>query len=318
VSDESVYFTPDADKDSVVYFARGERTDLIKIGFSRQHSKRLASLSGEGGQRMTLLLTVKGGRDEEAYFHRRFNKSWEHGEWFREEGVLLAYLKKRGKDSKKLAALRAEAVAKQTALAREQNRIAALCTKPSDDVRIWGYARVSTTEQSVGMQEAALQKAGVHHIFSEKVSAVNAKRPQFALLLKACARGDTVVVYSFSRLSRDLKQLLMLIDQFKADGIKLISTSEPHIDPLTTNGRLLISVTGAVDENERRRTRDRTVDGLAEKRRQGMYLGAPRKVEAKDVAEMKRLRKTTKVQQIAKKFGVSVPTVYAYTKTAKK
>lgn len=178
--------------------------------------------------------------------------------------------------------------------------------------RIFGYARVSTEEQVLDLQLTALRCAGVQTLFSEKISAVNARRPQFNLLLKHIEAGDTIVVYAYNRISRDLKFLLGFVDEMKALGVKLKSTSEPHIDPYTTNGRLLISVTGAVDENERGRVRDRTLDGMRELQRQGMSLGRRSMFNAKQAAEIKRDRKAMGREKAAKKWKCSPGTIDKY------
>lgn len=128
--------------------------------------------------------------------------------------------------------------------------------------QIIGYARVSTDKQVMDVQMKALQDMGCDPIFAETISAVNAKRPQFHLMRKHIERGDTLAVYSFSRLSRDLKQLLTIVDELKAEGVALISTSEPHIAPYTRAGRLMLQVTGAIDENERATVRERTAAAM--------------------------------------------------------
>lgn len=84
--------------------------------------------------------------------------------------------------------------------------------------RIVGYERVSTEDQVMDVQTQALKKLGCDIIFSEKVSAVSARRPQFHLMKKFVERGDTIAVYAFSRLSRNLKELLTFVDDMKAQG----------------------------------------------------------------------------------------------------
>lgn len=181
--------------------------------------------------------------------------------------------------------------------------------------RVFGYARVSREDQNMDMQDSALQQAGVQVSFVEKISAVSAHRPQFNLMLKMLEPGDTLVVYSFSRLCRNLKQLLTVVDDMKSMGIKLKSTSEPHIDPYSTNGRLLISVTGAVDENERNRICDRTRDGMAARKAQGMFFGRTRIVTPVVAKKMQSMRDAgVKVTAIADKFEIKPSTVYANTK----
>lgn len=181
--------------------------------------------------------------------------------------------------------------------------------------RVIGYARVSTAEQNLGMQLTMLKEAKVDDLFMEKISAADAKRPMFNLALKYLEPGDTLVVYSFSRIFRDLKKILIFVDDMKAKGVTLKSLTEPHIDPFTTNGRLLLSVTGAVDENERGRVRDRTRHGMAELKRKGMYIGRPRKISDDDIEEMKRLRRAGQhtAKQIAARFNIATATFYNVT-----
>ena len=187
--------------------------------------------------------------------------------------------------------------------------------QPVPTARILGYARVSREDQNIDMQDAALKAAGVQDFFREKISAVNAHRPQFNLMLKMLEPGDTLVVYAFNRLCRDVKLLLTVVDDLKAMGVKLKSTSEPHIDPYTTSGRLMVSLTGAVDENERNRIRDRTRDGMAARKAQGMFFGRQRVVTPAVAKKMQSMRDAgVKVTAIAEKFEIKPSTVYANTK----
>lgn len=180
--------------------------------------------------------------------------------------------------------------------------------------QILGYARVSTEEQVLDVQITALRGAACHHIFAEKISAANARRPEFHRMLKHVEPRDEVVVYAFSRLSRSLKDLLIIVDDLKRMGITVRSTSEPHINPYTTHGRAMLQMVGTMDEMERNRVKDRTKDAMAEKRRTGMYLGRPRLIQVSDIPKMKAMRKAGKpAPEIAKKFGIAVSTVYANT-----
>ncbi len=138
-----------------------------------------------------------------------------------------------------------------------------------------GYARVSTEEQDLSVQLVALEKAGCDRIYKEKISAVDARRDQLRLMRKQAEAGDTIIIHAYSRLSRNLGQLLEIVDDFKKRGIAIKSLTEPHIDPFTTSGRLVLSVTGAVDEHERGQVKDRTKRAMAQKKAEGMYIGRP-------------------------------------------
>ena len=186
--------------------------------------------------------------------------------------------------------------------------------QPVKTARILGYARVSREDQNLDGQMAALKAAGVQDYFVEKISAVNAHRPQFNLMLKMLEPGDTLVVYAFSRLCRDVKLLLTVVDDLKAIGVKLKSTSEAGVDPYTTAGRLMISVTGSVDEHERNRIRDRTRDGMAARKALGMNFGRERIVTPAVAKKMQSMRDAgVKVTAIADRFEIKPSTVYANT-----
>ncbi len=203
---------------------------------------------------------------------------------------------------------------KQNSAIRQKRGPSVAVKAAASTARIFGYARVSTDDQVLDLQITALSNAGVtaDNLFVEKVSATNAKRPQFHLMMKAVEPGDTIVVYALSRLSRDLKQLLALVDDLHAMGVTIRSTSEAHIDPTTSQGRLLISITGAVDENERRRVRDRTIDGMKEAGRRGMYIGRRALFNAKQAVEIKRDRKVMTRDQVAAKWKCSAGTIDKY------
>lgn len=175
--------------------------------------------------------------------------------------------------------------------------------------RIFGYARVSTVEQSLGMQTIMLKESGCDRIFEDKISAAG-RRPQYNLMRKHCQRGDKIKVYSLSRLFRDTKKLLILFDELKGEGVELISLTE-RLDLKTSHGRMVATMLAAVDEMERGRVRERTTDGMAALKSQGAVFGRPRVVGDKQVKLMKAWRRQgMKVPMIARKIGCSAATVY--------
>lgn len=181
--------------------------------------------------------------------------------------------------------------------------------------RVFGYARVSTDSQVLDVQLTALKAYGCDRIFQETVSARNAHRDEFHLLRKHVEKGDTIVVHAFSRLNRKLGDLLAFVEDMKALGVTLKSISEPHIDPYTSHGLMMLQMIGAVDENELNRTADRTRAAMQQKKAEGMYLGRPRLIDAADIKAMQRMRDDkVSPNKIAKKFGIAVSTVYANTK----
>lgn len=180
---------------------------------------------------------------------------------------------------------------------------------------IFGYARVSTVEQRLDMQITALEAVPCTRIFMDKLSGKSAQRLDFKLMLKHLQEGDTVVVYSLSRLFRNTKQLLELFDDFNSRDITLRSLTE-NLNIRTATGRMAATILAAVDEHERGRVRERTIAGMAERGRQGVKFGAPPKVSPADAAKMKHMRWKTRipVSAIATKFNVSDAAVYQHTK----
>ena len=181
--------------------------------------------------------------------------------------------------------------------------------------RIFGYARVSTVAQRLDMQITALNDAGCDRLFTDKLSGKTAQRHDFKKMLHHLQRGDTILVYSLSRLFRNTKQLLELFDRFKADGITLRSLTEP-LNLSTSYGRMAATMLAAVDEAEVGRTREKTIAGMAESGRQGVKFGAPPKVSEDDAKVMARMRFKTRipVPAIAAKYKVSDAAVYQRTK----
>jgi DNA invertase Pin-like site-specific DNA recombinase len=177
-----------------------------------------------------------------------------------------------------------------------------------------GYARVSTTEQDLFMQVEALKKDGCYPIFPEKVSAVSSKRHQWALLRKFVERGDTVVVWSMSRMGRNVAHLLQLEKELSLEGVAIHSLTEPMFDTSTAHGRLMFTVKAAFDQFEREVTQERTRSGLRARQEAGHKLGREREVSKEMVKAMRAdlAQPHHTVKTVAKKHGVSVATIYAY------
>jgi DNA invertase Pin-like site-specific DNA recombinase len=137
---------------------------------------------------------------------------------------------------------------------------------------ILGYVRVSTVEQNESRQLETMQKYNVEKVFSEKVSAKNTDRPKLKELLEFAREGDTIVIHSFSRLARNTKDLLELVEYFTSKNIHLISSKE-NIDTSTPTGRLLLTVIGAISTFERENTLERQAEGIAIAKKNGVYKG---------------------------------------------
>lgn len=138
-------------------------------------------------------------------------------------------------------------------------------------IMIYGYARVSTVEQSLNLQTDALKAAGCKDIFLEKVSA-NMNRPELTKLISTLKKGDTIVVWKLDRLGRSLRNLIDLVKSFDDLQVKFISLND-SIDTSTATGRLIFNIFASLAEFEREVIKERTSAGLAAARARGIIGG---------------------------------------------
>jgi DNA invertase Pin-like site-specific DNA recombinase len=137
---------------------------------------------------------------------------------------------------------------------------------------IYGYARVSTIEQNLDMQIAALKKYGCEEIITEKQSGANLDREKLNALIEKLKPNDVVVVYKLDRISRSTHQLLNLAKNFTENNIKFVSIND-QIDTTTPMGQFFFTVTSAISQLERDITRQRSSDGIAAAKAKGVKFG---------------------------------------------
>ncbi len=178
-----------------------------------------------------------------------------------------------------------------------------------------GYARVSTQEQTLHLQQDALTRAGCERSFTDTVSGTKAERPGLAQALEFVRSGDTLVVWRLDRLGRSLPHLITTVTQLAERGIGFRSLTE-QIDTTSSNGRLIFNIFGALAEFERDLIRERTQAGLAAARARGRTGGRPRALDSRKVAMAQALYKdkTHSIEDICKTLKVSRATLYRYLK----
>jgi DNA invertase Pin-like site-specific DNA recombinase len=123
-----------------------------------------------------------------------------------------------------------------------------------------GYARVSTNEQDTA-QVSALKSAGCEKIFREKASGGRWDRPELQRLLDQLRKGDVLVVWRLDRLSRSLRDVLMIMERIHEAGAGFRSLMET-LDTTTAPRRMMMQMVGAFAEFERAILRERTKAGL--------------------------------------------------------
>jgi DNA invertase Pin-like site-specific DNA recombinase len=176
-----------------------------------------------------------------------------------------------------------------------------------------GYARVSTEDQKLDLQLAALTAAGVrpNDVWSDKASGFRSDRPGLAGALKACRSGDVLVVWRLDRLARSTKELLSIGERLQEAKVGLRSLTE-HLDTSTATGKLLFTVISAMAEFERNLISERTKADMKAARDSGSRGGRPAKLSEKQLgmAEFMLTDPATTGQQVADQFGVHRGTLY--------
>ena len=137
------------------------------------------------------------------------------------------------------------------------------------------YVRVSTAEQNEARQLEALKNSNIDKTFIEKVSAKNTDRPQFQEMLEYAREGDTIYITDFSRLSRSTRDLLGTLEFLLKKGVKVISLKE-NLDSSSPQGRLMITMIGAINQFEREILLERQREGIEIAKRKGKYRGRKR------------------------------------------
>ncbi len=177
-----------------------------------------------------------------------------------------------------------------------------------------GYARVSTQEQTLDLQQDALKEAGCEQIFTDTVSGSQDDRPGLSDALSHLRSGDTLVVWRLDRLGRSLRHLIETVTELSQRGIGFRSFTE-QIDTTTPGGKLVFHVFGALAEFERDLIRERTQAGLRAARARGRVGARPKALDdPKKLAMAKHLYAdpANSIDDICRTLGISRTTFYRY------
>ncbi len=174
------------------------------------------------------------------------------------------------------------------------------------------YIRVSTVEQNESRQIEQSKEVGAEKLFIDKATGSTTDRKALKEMLNFVREGDIVIVSDISRIARNTKDLLTIIDKLTERGVEFRSLKE-NIDTTTSAGKFMLSVFGALYELELENIHSRQAEGIALAKAQGKYKGRKRKdidqEEFKRLCQEWREGKRTAVS-IMKHFDISSQTFY--------
>lgn len=177
-----------------------------------------------------------------------------------------------------------------------------------------GYARVSTDDQNLDLQRAALESEGCGEIFEDKASGSTLKRPGLSAAIDRAGPGDTLTVWKLDRLGRSLLDLVGLATELNGRniGLKVLTGAGAAIDTTKADGRMMFGLLAVMAEFEREMIRERTTAGIAAAKRRGVRVGRPPKLEPFQLDHARRLIDTGETTRAgaAALFGVDVKTLW--------
>src|SRR5271167_901475 len=175
----------------------------------------------------------------------------------------------------------------------------------------YGYARVSTDDQNLALQLTALKRAGCRTMFKDDgISGTTTKRPALSRCLETLQQGDTLIVWKLDRLGRSLRDLITMLDDLRARGVKFCSLTEA-IDTDTPTGRAMWQMIGVLAELERSLITERTRAGVKAAQTRGVKFGRKPKLSGQQIKHARKLIEQGEAPPcVAAILGVSRATLY--------
>lgn len=172
----------------------------------------------------------------------------------------------------------------------------------------YGYARVSTNDQDVSIQEEALRAAGCEIIRSEKISGTSRdNRVELETLMQFLRTGDILTVTRIDRLARSIKDLQDIVYSLRNKGVELRATEQP-IDTTTAAGKAFLDMLGVFAEFETNLRRERQAEGIAKAKEKGLYKGRKPSINREEVIRLK--ENGMGASAIAKQLSIGRASVY--------
>ena len=180
--------------------------------------------------------------------------------------------------------------------------------------KVFGYARVSTTDQNLDTQLDLLEKIGCDHIFQDKITGISTSRPALDEMQAGLRKGDTVVVARFFRLGRSRDHLISLISEFNRQGIHF-KALDLGVDSTTPAGRMVLGIFSALAEYDRENILEKTRAGQILAAAKGKHIGRPKGINEEQFAKVKKAMESgLSVNETVQLTGISISSVKRYRK----
>lgn len=172
-----------------------------------------------------------------------------------------------------------------------------------------GYARVSSSGQSLDVQTEQLRAAGCEKVFAEKQSGLSEEgRDQLALALDYVRDGDVLMVTRLDRLARSVVDLRSIVDRLTAKGVGFKALQQQGLDTTGGEGRLFLTILAAFAEFEADLRKARQMEGIAKAKERGVYRGRPAKLDPQEVLRLK--AEGVRPAEIARRLNIARSSVY--------
>ena len=178
-----------------------------------------------------------------------------------------------------------------------------------------GYARVSSKDQNLDRQLAALKKEKVFRIFTDTVSGLSTQRPGLDGALNYVRAGDQLIVVSMDRLARSLIDLHRLVDELAERGVSVKFLKEGQTYSLDSSpvAKLMLGLLGSVAEFERSIIRERQAEGIAKAKARGVYKGRAKVLNEEQVVQAREwVSEGVPKAEVARRFGIGRTTLYKF------
>ena len=180
--------------------------------------------------------------------------------------------------------------------------------------KVFGYARVSTTDQNLDTQLEALKQVGCDQIFEDKITGMSTTRPALDELQSKLRRGDTVIVARFFRLGRSRDHLIKLVSDFNRLGIHF-KALDLGVDSTTPAGKMVLQIFAALAEYDRESILEKTRSGQLLAAAKGKHIGRPKGINPESFSKVKKaVERGLSVNETVSLTGISISSVKRYRK----